>query len=104
MLVQVKGTQLLFQRIHHAVGKGRMRGVSMVIAPNKDGQWKECHEPDEIFAALIKEYKAKYHQTENTPPMTLGIWVINKLVMKYLTENSLQFQVYICTRCDYFTS
>ena len=42
----------------------------MVIAPNKDGQWKECHEPDEIFAALIKEYKAKYHQTENTPPMT----------------------------------
>ena len=48
----------MYHRNHQAVGKGRMQGVSMVIAPDEDGNWNERHEPNEIFRALIKEYKS----------------------------------------------
>ena len=58
MLIQIESTRLMYRRIHQAVGKGRMQGVSMVIAPDEDGNWNECHKPDEIFRALIKEYKS----------------------------------------------
>ena len=70
MILQAEGTRRLFRRIHSAVGKDRMKGVSMVIAKDKNGQWNEQHEPRDIFSSLIREYKAKYHQTESTPPMT----------------------------------
>ena len=42
----------------------------MVLAKNDKGEWIEQHDPSNIFRALINEYKAKYHQTERTPPMT----------------------------------
>ena len=42
----------------------------MVIAPNRNGEWIKQDDPEEIFAALINEYNAKYHQTESTPPMS----------------------------------
>ena len=72
-LIHIEATWTLFRRIHSAVGKDRMQGVSMVIAPDHQGVWSERHEPEEIFKALIAEYKAKYHQTETTPPMTYPV-------------------------------
>ena len=41
----------------------------MVVAPDQSGVWKEITDPKGITSALIKEYRAKYHQTDNTPPM-----------------------------------
>ena len=41
MWVQIKGTRLMYRCIHQAVGKGRMQGVSMVIAPDKAGNWNK---------------------------------------------------------------
>ena len=35
--------------------KGRMKGVSMVVAPDSHRNRKERHEPDEIFQALIAD-------------------------------------------------
>ena len=60
----------MYQRINHAVGKQRMKGVTMVLEKNDKGEWKERNTPNDIFRALTKEYHVKYHQTERTPPMT----------------------------------
>ena len=68
-----------FSRIKRAVGKDALQGVTMVIAPektDKDGnvtQWKECTAHDDITEALIKTHHAKYHQTEDSPPMTYPV-------------------------------
>ena len=70
MIIALEKTRRIFRRIHRTVGKGRQQGVSMVLAKNNKGEWIEQHDPSNIFCALIKEYKAKYHQTERTPPMT----------------------------------
>ena len=70
MIIALENTRRIFRRIHRTVGKTRQQGVSMVLVKNNQGEWIEQHEPAEIFWALMKEYKAKYHQTEHTPPMT----------------------------------
>ena len=75
----------MYRRIYHAVGKQRMKGVTMVLEQNNEGDWIERNTPHEIFQALTKEYHAKYHQTEKTPPMRtpmvqmLGFLGTNKL-------------------------
>ena len=69
MILQVEGTRRMYWRINNAVGKRRMQGVTMVLEKTSSGEWVERNTLDGIFKALTKEYHAKYHQTENTPPM-----------------------------------
>ena len=37
--------------------------------PSTQGGWEQITDHDKISQVLAKEYKHKYHQTENTPPM-----------------------------------
>ena len=69
MILQLEGIRTMYRRIDHAVEKQRMKGVTMVLEKNSMGEWVERNTPQEIFQALTKEYHAKYHQTEQTPPM-----------------------------------
>ena len=69
MILQLEGIRTMYRQIHHAVGKQRMKGVTMVLEKNSTGEWVERNTPQEIFQALTKEYHAKYHQMEQTPPM-----------------------------------
>ena len=68
-----------YSRIRRAVGKDVLQGVTMVIAPDEVGPngkvitWKECTAHDDITEALKKTHQAKYHQTEDTPPMTFPL-------------------------------
>ena len=67
---QVESTRRMFRRIKRSVGKTRMSGVSMIQVPDEYGRWVEVTDHQLMVDALIKEYYAKYHQTEATPPMT----------------------------------
>ena len=69
MILQLKGIRIMYRQIHYAVGKQRMKRVTMVLEKNSTGEWVKRNTPQEIFQALTKEYHAKYHQTEQTPPM-----------------------------------
>ena len=59
----------IFRRVQYAVGKQRLRGITAVEAQSHQGGWEQITDHDKISIALAKEYKQKYHQTENTPPM-----------------------------------
>ena len=69
MLKAIKSTRKMHRHIIHAVGRKQMAGVSMVITPDASGHWREITDEQGITSALIHEYQAKYHQTDNTPPM-----------------------------------
>jgi hypothetical protein len=58
-----------YARIKRAIGKDQLAGISMVIAPDHNGQLVQKTKHSDITAALIQEHHAKYHQTEGTPPM-----------------------------------
>ena len=60
----------MYRRINHVVGKNRFNGITMVMAKNGRGEWEQVTDHATINRALIDEYRRKYHQTENTPPMT----------------------------------
>ena len=79
----------MYRHISNAVGKRRMQGVTMVLEKTTSGEWLERNTPDGIFKALTKEYHAKYHQTENTPPMKMPL--VNML--SYLGTNQKSEQV-----------
>ena len=89
MILQVGGTRRMYRRINNAVGKRRMQGVTMVLEKTLTGEWVERNTPDGIFKALTKEYHAKYHQTENTPPIRTPL--VNML--GYLGTNQRSDQV-----------
>jgi hypothetical protein len=58
-----------YARISRAIGKDQLAGISMVISPNPAGQLVQRTKHADITAAMIKEHRSKYHQTEGTPPM-----------------------------------
>ena len=43
MILQLEGT--MYCQIHHAVGKQRMKGVTMVLEKNSTGEWVERNTP-----------------------------------------------------------
>ena len=70
---QIKTTEFLrgmFRRIKHSVGKVQFKGISMVEVAHEDNFLEQITDHQRITQVLIAEYKKKYHQTENTPPMT----------------------------------
>ena len=70
---QIMTTELvrgMFRRIKNSVGKTQFKGISMVEVINDAGNTEIITDHQQITKALIAEYKKKYHQTENTPPMT----------------------------------
>jgi predicted ABC-class ATPase len=72
-LKKLRATEELCQiycNINYAVGKDKLAGISLVIAPNRQGEWIECTSKDEIEDACIEEGQRRFHQTAGTPPMT----------------------------------
>ena len=59
----------IFRRVQYAVGKQRLRDITAVEAQNEEGNWEQVTDQKLITKALVQEYKTKYHQTEDTPPM-----------------------------------
>ena len=60
----------IYRNIKHAVGKDTLAGITLVIAPNQQGEWVECTSKDAIEDACISEGQRRFHQTKGTPPMT----------------------------------
>jgi len=59
--------------IKNATNKARSGGISMVIAPNENGERVECRTRSEIETACLKENKRRFYQASNTaflqPPL-----------------------------------
>jgi hypothetical protein len=60
----------IYRIINHAVGKDKLAGITLVIAPNQQGEWVECTSKDAIEDVCISERQQRFHQTKGTPPMT----------------------------------
>jgi hypothetical protein len=60
----------IYRNIKYAVGKDTLAGITLVVAPNSQGDWVECTSKDEIEDACISEAQRRFHQTKGTPPMT----------------------------------
>ena len=60
----------IYRNIKYAVGKDTLAEITLVIAPNSQGDWVECTSKDEIEDACISEAQRRFHQTKGTPPMT----------------------------------
>jgi hypothetical protein len=44
----------IYRNINHAVGKDKLAGITLVIAPNQQGEWVECTSKDAIEDAKAK--------------------------------------------------
>jgi hypothetical protein len=61
----------IYRNINHAVGKDKLAGITLVIAPNQqEGEWVERTSKDAIEDACISEGQQRFHQTKGTPPVT----------------------------------
>jgi hypothetical protein len=60
----------IYRNMKYAVRKDTLAGITLVIAPNSQGDWVECRSKDEIEDACISEAQRRFHQTKGTPPMT----------------------------------
>jgi hypothetical protein len=60
----------IYCTIKYAVGNDTLARITLVIAPNSQGDWVECTSKDEIEDACISEAQRRFHQTKGTPPMT----------------------------------
>jgi hypothetical protein len=60
----------IYRNIKYDVRKDTLAGITLVIAPNSQGDWVECTSKDEIDDACISEAQRRFHQTKGTPPMT----------------------------------
>jgi hypothetical protein len=60
----------MYRNIKYVVGKDTLAGITLVIAPNSQGDWVKCTSKDKIENACISEAQRRIHQTKGTPPMT----------------------------------
>jgi hypothetical protein len=73
ILRKEEGTRRFFGRIKRAIGPDQFAGISMVIAQDSEGNWKQQTKHADITKALIQEHTRKYQQTVGTPPMRAPI-------------------------------
>jgi hypothetical protein len=77
-LKKLRATEGLCQRycnISYAVGKDKLAGILLVIAPNCQGEWIECTSKDAIKDACINAGQQLFHRTACTPPMTAPLHI-----------------------------
>jgi hypothetical protein len=68
-LQQTERSRNLARRIKNATGPARLPGISLVIAPDHAGNWKECTKKEDIEDGCIWYANQQFRQTEDTPFM-----------------------------------
>jgi hypothetical protein len=68
-LQQTERSRNLARRIWNATGPDQLPGISLVIAPDQAGTWKECTKKKDIEDGCIWYTNKRFRQTEDTPFM-----------------------------------
>jgi hypothetical protein len=69
-LLANKDLHRIYRNIKWAIRKDTLAEITLVIAPNSQGDWVECTSKDEIEDACISEAQQRFHQTQGNPPIT----------------------------------
>ena len=95
----------LFRRIKYAVKPQQLQGITAIEVTNSQGQIEQITDVNRMAAALRDEYKRKYHQTENTPPMKQPLLSqIGELGIGRQTEDILRGKFQPKPRSDHYAN